>query len=226
MMGDNVYTITDVNRSTTVKLKQPQVNVNLLSTVFGFFPHTIYLKSENGHVETSESGLFVDVDSSLTWECHGMKAESSSFPSAASAVNDSMKYIYQHQPPQKEFHCLAGPQGKGKQSSSLGRSAVWKRKGTPLVETEWMKSVEILKWNHSDLLWEKISNLPVRLTEDTANVPDISAVVSRDAFDGKEIVLLDFDFLHILDISSTRGMLKFFCMSLKTTLLYIYILYI
>uniref|UniRef100_A0A1X7V6N8 Uncharacterized protein n=1 Tax=Amphimedon queenslandica TaxID=400682 RepID=A0A1X7V6N8_AMPQE len=106
-----------------------------------FFPHTIYLKSENGHVETSESGLFVDVDPSLTWECHGIKADSSSF---SSAVNDSMKYNYQHQPPLKEFHCPAGPRGKGKQSASLGRSAVWNRKGTPLVETEWMKSVEIL----------------------------------------------------------------------------------
>ena len=54
--------------------------------------------------------------------------------------------------------------------------------------------------------WEELHILPVRLTEETANVPSVSQFVSEDAFEGKEVVLLDLKLLKIVDIKSTTGM--------------------
>ena len=54
--------------------------------------------------------------------------------------------------------------------------------------------------------WEELHILPVRLTEETANVPSVSQLVSEDAFEGKEVVLLDLKLLKIVDVKSTTGM--------------------
>ena len=53
--------------------------------------------------------------------------------------------------------------------------------------------------------WEELHILPVRLTEETANVQSVSQLVSEDAFEGKEVVLLDLKLLKI-DVKSTTGM--------------------
>ena len=45
--------------------------------------------------------------------------------------------------------------------------------------------------------WEKVSNLPLTLTEATS--------ISEKAFEGNSVVLLDDDYLKVLDIPSTRG---------------------
>ena len=70
------------------------------------------------------------------------------------------------------------------------------------MQLEWTKTIEIFRWKGC---WEKISNLPIRLTENRANLSDVTRIVSEEGFEGKEIVLLDVDFLRILDTKAARG---------------------
>ena len=47
-----------------------------------------------------------------------------------------------------------------------------------------------------------MSNLPVTLTEGTANVPDVAdlvAIEAFEAFDGSDVILVDNDYLKIMD---------------------------
>ena len=43
------------------------------------------------------------------------------------------------------------------------------------------------------------------LTEATATVLNVSTSVSEEAFEGNSVVLLDADYLKVLDIPSTQG---------------------
>lgn len=43
------------------------------------------------------------------------------------------------------------------------------------------------------------------LTEATATVLNVSSCVSEEAFEGNSVVLLDADYLKVLDTPSTRG---------------------
>ena len=67
---------------------------------------------------------------------------------------------------------------------------------------EWTKTVEVFILNDSNE-FQKVINLPVRLTEQTAIVNDVAHLASNDVFQGKEVELLDVDFLKIIDLPST-----------------------
>ena len=116
------------------------------------------------------------------------------------------KYMYQHSHG-NHTACCPSYLGKGKQGK------IWKSKRVPpgiLKEkpekVEWTKSIDICKYSVMTDSWEELLILPVRLTEETANVPSVSQLVSEDAFEGKEVVLLDLKLLKIVDIKSTTGM--------------------
>ena len=70
-------------------------------------------------------------------------------------------------------------------------------------EAEWMKTVGI--YSFADGEYEKVGNFPVRLTEEKANILYVKKVVSEESFKGKDVVIVDVDFLKIPDTSSTRG---------------------
>ena len=64
---------------------------------------------------------------------------------------------------------------------------------------EWRKSIE------QEKLWKKVSNLPIVMTEATANIPCVMQMAADYIFGGEETVLLDIDYLKIPDTSATRG---------------------
>ena len=73
---------------------------------------------------------------------------------------------------------------------------------------EWRKYVEICKWNECEGQWKKVSNLPLQLTNDTANVQQVSEMVAEDAFGGEggeTAILVDVDYLRIPDTANTKG---------------------
>lgn len=68
----------------TVKLKLSQLTVQILSKIFGLFPETILLLSDDGYVETADSeGRFHDVDDLPHWtiSCDPLKTPAAAAPS-------------------------------------------------------------------------------------------------------------------------------------------------
>ena len=78
---------------------------------------------------------------------------------------------------------------------------------TRIPPQEWRKSVEVCKWSEQDKSWKKVSNLPVVMSEASANVKHVAEMVADDVFNGNDAVLLDIDYLKIPDTSSTRGII-------------------
>ncbi len=72
-------------------------------------------------------------------------------------------------------------------------------------EPEWRKNMEVCKWSERERQWIKVSNIPVSLTETTANIAQVAQMVSEDAFGGEQCVLLNNEYLKLLDTPSTRG---------------------
>ena len=70
----------------------------------------------------------------------------------------------------------------------------------------WNKNIEICEYSDHD--WIKQFSLPIRINDDTANVENVTKMVSDEAFNGEPIVLVDTDYLRILDTPGTRGELK------------------
>ena len=70
---------------------------------------------------------------------------------------------------------------------------------------DWRKYIEICKWSDRVGTWVKTLNLPIQLTERTANIRDASGIVSAEAFGGEQAILLDCDYLKVPDTYTTRG---------------------
>ncbi len=54
---------------------------------------------------------------------------------------------------------------------------------------------------------KKVSNLPVVLCKELANVSSVLGVVTQEAFDREAVVLIDVDYLKIIDSNTTKGMM-------------------
>ena len=76
------------------------------------------------------------------------------------------------------------------------------------ADREFQKKIDICCWSRNG--WEKVSNLPLTLAEATATVLNISTSISEKAFEGNSVVL-DADYLKVLDIPSTRGIVPEHC---------------
>jgi hypothetical protein len=203
---EHYFTVTDEKQSKTVKLQRKQMKAAVLGKIFSLFPDSIFLIDSDGHVVTaSSSGDFadeisygLDVENALT--CHGdcINPISPINPIDQGGLTAAYQYSYQTNP-------LLTKKFKGKRPA--------RNKLPPGVESqmastvlEWTKTIEIFKRNScASGGWEKVSNLPVRLTESKANLNDVCKIVSDEGFEGKEVVLLDVDFLKILDTKAAKG---------------------
>lgn len=194
------YNVKNPDNTRCVTLKTSQLQPKVLSKIFGYFPDTIFLLSENGQVYTPENEEFsYIVENELT--CFG---ETLSPP-----IDGSFKYCYQ--PPDTSMSSIPSTsKGKGRKFSKS--NCIFKKPRPPGVEKQqdllqWTKTIEILKLNNETKVFEKVINLPVRLNENTANIKDVANLVSNDIFHGKEVELIDLDFLKIVDLPSTQGTL-------------------
>ena len=212
-----VYTVSKDSKS--LKLKPQQLTTQVLSKLFGLFPDSIVLVSKDGYVEVpSNDGTFTDVDDIPTWTVSGDEIVPTS--TGSTSVGPFMNpYSYQPLP-------LKGQRGKRgrkwvptnnimlqrqkppgvraqQQQLSLGECTSHRSQQSTVVE--WRKYVEICKWNEREGQWKKVSNLPLQLTDDTANVQQVSEMVAEDAFSGETAVLVDVDYLRIPDTANTKG---------------------
>ena len=77
----------------------------------------------------------------------------------------------------------------------------------PIADREFTKKIDICRWSGLGSGWEKVSNLPLTLTEATATVSNVADTVSDEAFEGNSVLLLDADYLKMMDTANTRGIL-------------------
>ena len=201
-----------------VKLKKEQLTTNVLAKIFDVYPDTIILISDDGYVATPNAkGIFEDLDDVPIWSCQGTScnppveatSSSSSYPYQAPSKRGGkgkgkgrVQWVPQHTT--SYLPSLRGgsnrPPGVVAQETRL-RSNVTELPTT--ADREFPKKIDICHWSRNG--WEKVSNLPLMLTEATATVLNISSCVSEEAFEGNSVVLLGADYLKVLDTPSTRG---------------------
>lgn len=72
------------------------------------------------------------------------------------------------------------------------------------MPTKWRKSIEVCKWVDQEKVWKKVSNVPIVMTEATANIPCVTQMMSDDVFGSEDTVLLDMDYLKTRHICNQR----------------------
>ena len=204
----------------TVKLKAFQLTTQVLSKVFGLFPESILLLSDDGYVETADTdGRFHDVDDLPVWTVSGEVMN----PPVSSIPGPSGIAPYSYQPPTASKASKRG-RGKARWTPTYTVSMFGQRQKPPGVRAqeqaasnseepedvhnsaiEWRKYIEICKWHEQEKQWKKVSNLPIELNDSTATVPRVTQMVADAAFGGEDAILLDIDYLKILDTITTRG---------------------
>ena len=199
-----------------VKLKKEQLTTNVLAKIFDVFPDTIILSSDDGYVATPNAkGIFEDLDDVPIWSCQGTScnppveatSSSSSYPYQAPSKKGGkgkgkgrVQWVPQHTT--SYLPSLRGgsnrPPGVVAQETRL-RSNVTEPPTT--ADWEFPQKIDFRRWSRNG--WDKASNLPLMLTEATATVLNVSSCVSEEAFEGNSVVLLDADYLKVLDTPST-----------------------
>ena len=172
-MDYKLYTVEHEGK--TVKLKSSQLNVQILSKIFGLFPNSILLLSDDGYVETADSdGRFHDVDDLSQWTVTG---ECMKPCQTVSAVPVS----YSYQPPTAyrgrgkgkakwtprlnplstfHMHAPRTPPGVRTQEAMQSDDTDAAGPSSKAQPSEWRKNVEVCRWAGEDG-WKKVSNLPI-----------------------------------------------------------------
>ena len=201
-----------------------QLATNVLGKIFDIFPEMIILIGDDGFVATANSkGLFEDLDDVPIWTCQGTSCKPST---------ESISTAFPYQAPVAK----RGGKGKGKGRAPAQWNPQYTtsylpslRVGTsrppgvvaqetrsdnvpsgipdPIADREFTKKIDICRWSGLGSGWEKVSNLPLTLTEATATVSNVADTVSDEAFEGNSVLLLDADYLKVMGTASTRGIL-------------------
>ena len=131
----------------TVKLK---FIVQILSKIFGLFPETILLLSDDGYVETADAeGRFHDVDYLPHWSVSGNSLKASAAPSSSLTQFDSAAagqfglnpFSYQMQPP--TYTVSKRGRGKTRWMPQFSTSLLGQRRKPPGVRAQEEESREM-----------------------------------------------------------------------------------
>ena len=220
-----LYTIEKDRKS--VKLKSSQLKTAVLSKVLGLFPDSIILLSKDGYMETADTDCrFHDIDHLPVWTVSGDSLQTHAAPSGGGpGLSGINPYLYQLPVARASkkgrgksqwtptyatpMYGLQQPPGVRAQDLSELSSSVPKDGRTETLQrtppAEWRKSIEVCRWSEQEKVWKKVSNLPIVMTEATANIPRMTKMVADDDFGSEETVLLDIDYLKVPDTSATRG---------------------
>ena len=184
-----LFSLTKDNLS--LKLRPTQMSMSTIGIVFNV--EDVFLVGDDGSVATpDEGGLFntYDLDTEKTYTVHGTPVTPKS--------NHSTQAVTKWKPGCSISLVHAQP--------SIHKKTSFKKVSMPL-ESLWTKAVEIICGDEASIdAIKKTCNLPIRLTETTANVPKVADIVAGEAFfNGESVVVLDCDNLRIPDTNGTRG---------------------
>ena len=59
---------------------------------------------------------------------------------------------------------------------------------------DWTKNIEIHHYHPQQAEFRKVINFPVLMSAKTLSISEVASVISREAFEGKPIILLDNDY--------------------------------
>ena len=185
-----------------------------LSKIFGLFPQSITLVSEDGFVEVpNEEGDFVNIDEFVTWNVEGEKMNSNQTympqklayqpPVAKKGTKKSWTPSYST----SSMHRISGPNRPPGVHNQEEKPIAHKKK--------WGRKVDICKWD--GFSWIKTNNIHMTLTESTASVRYIADTIASDIFEGERTVLLDSEYLEILNTNGTKGTVYYYyCLLIST----------
>ena len=223
MASDDLYNcklFTVEKDGKSLKLKERQLTTSVLARVFCLFPETIILVSDDGYVEIpDEDGCFNSVDDLPVWTVTG-----DSMNPTSAAPPTAMMTPFAYQPPR-----AAGRKTRARKWAPIYRTSLFQQQKPPGVRAQessdyvgtssgsrsvqpsaseptiWRKYIEICKWSEREKQWKKVSNLPLTLSESTANIQSVTEMVAADAFNGEAAVILDNEYLQIPDTPNTMG---------------------
>ena len=196
----------------TIKLKETQLTVQILSKIFGLYPESVLLLSDDGYVEApNDEGRFVDVDDLPIWSVSGeaIRPLQSSSGSAFYSPPTTSRGMSRRDRGRVRWAPAVTYTPAGGTRKPPGVRAQEEQSETA-VGREWRKYIEVCRWNERESQWKKVTNLPLEMTEATASVPHVTQMVAEDVFAGDETVLVDSDYLKIPDTSATTGENKCF----------------
>ena len=177
------------------------MNAETISKIFNVFPHSIVLVGDDGTVATpNEDGDFslYQMSSDITWSLNG----DSSKPTENVIPRPSTSYAYQQ--PMRASDVYDTAKSKWKPSGMFAHHkppGVTKQESKKSVHgISWTKTVEICRFDSTDMTIKKTFNLPLTLT-----VTGVGDIASAEAFGGDPVVILDSENLRIPDSIGTRG---------------------
>ena len=196
------------SESKRVRIKTSLVTPALLGKVFSFFPGSIFLISDSGHVVTADSeGNFdpAELEAEEDWNCHSNSI-------TPRAVIRLILLLRMWKTDWKiEISSIATNNVESRriqrESGHHTRNFHLPDRANPhvLCQNSFSNGIKLLKFLDRDSLWEKTGNFPICLNERKATVPFVGNIANQEAFGRKECVILDLDFFKIPDTPSTRG---------------------
>ena len=191
----SLYTI--YNNDLKVKMKHNQLNTRSIGQVFGLFPDSIYLLTEDGTPEfADECGFFVDLRTYNMYEVHVNSIQSDQ---SCSSAAKTMTTPCPHSSRSPATSIKTRPKG-------ISIKAKWPAKPpgvTAANKEDWTINIKVHHHSNGNLI--KFSNFPIILNGTTANTKQISQILSVEAFGGEKVILLDNDNLQIPDTTASRG---------------------
>jgi hypothetical protein len=207
-MSHTYYNLYDDHKK--VKLKAEQLTTKNLGQIFGLFPDTIYLMSDDGTVETpdADTGAFEDL-----WSFHKYQVHGEFLLPKTGEIIGSQQTARAPSTMSSRFMPSGSFLGSSKSGSTprppkgISAKTKWppKKPGVSAgsAKQEWTKNIEVHHYNNGML--QKFSNFPVILAEATATIKHVSQQLSFEAFEGNNVILLDNDNLQVPDTVASRG---------------------
>ena len=189
------------------------MTTSTLGKIFNVFPQSLFLVGSDGTVATPDvDGDFdtYDLTPDVEWNVNGdsSKPSTSSFLQVNQPGRNS-PYAYQQSEPSSSSNAKPSkgkwrplslsrnkPPGVAKQELAHTGQSMKTRKG---VGETWTKTIEVCSYEDNSI--KKLSIYPYK----TASVGGVSEIVSTEAFNGEEVVLIDNDNLKIPNSARTRG---------------------
>ena len=204
----DLVTVTHDGRSLQMRLDQ--LTVNVLSKAFRIIPETLFLVSEQGTIAMPEEGKFQDVDECMNWIVEGDKTTTGSGAARGASTSASSS-----KPSKWKPHSFPGTtttqfRARGVRCNLLLPMHTFiqlyfnrlvevvcpvQLPGRNLSKFAFSVEMKLCKCQSIRLTW---TNIPL-------NVISVQEILSRQAFNGSNVKLLNIKNVPLANVDGTRG---------------------
>ena len=182
-----------------MKLKEDQLTVKWIGKIFNVFPDSIVLiRDDKGEVETPDfAGRFHTLEYHLEYRITADPLSTCTVTSSSTSPSLISNSSIPYQKPSIPSKGL---------SKKIKFGNPHRPPGVANQGEDWTKNIEIHRYYPQQAEFRKVINFPVLMSAETSSISEVASVISREAFEGKPIILLDNDYLVIPDTAASRGM--------------------